>query len=225
LGLNDGFISTWSPYFELREKIEGLTFSWENSTAPVTYRSRREFPHVPVGTLSLSNPHPYPVLIRLVRSFPVELIPFCPTSQKSDSLIRSTFVQFHTGGEAEVLAEQSDAVLFRLGSGGRVQANYALIGQIECRCPIREDVVDRRRTHWPWGDHEAGYFFRLIPTPPLVELVDSNNGQPDRGIAVVVPPMASGFRWAGNFPPGFNIPLRMEEPMIATRPVTPGLCK
>lgn len=226
LGLRDGFITTWSAYFELKEKVEGPSYTWESSTAPIVYRSRREFPSVSVGTLSLHNPHPYPQLVRLTRSISVELIPFCFPFVKAENLNRTAVAQLQNFGEVEILNEVTDALFVRLGSGGRLQATYSFAGQIECHCPDSSaPSIDRRRIPSPVGDHEAGYFFRLTSTPPLVELLDWQNGHPDRGLAIVVPPMVSGFRWAGNLPPRFTIPLRVEESMIATRPVTPGLCK
>lgn len=226
LGLREGSITAWSAHFILNEPVPGPQAEWQDATKPESYSSRRELKVIPVGTLRLTNTHPFPQIVRVEKSLPIEMIPLCVVAVRGDKLLRSAPGQPELNGDIEIIEETASSITLRIGVGGQVQMHYSFASQIECHCPVREfPLPNGRSMPSAEGDYEAGFFYRADPSRTLAILLDLRNGHPGVDLSPVGPRPEAPFRWAGNLPPRFTQPLNPPTIDFNRLRTSPGICK
>ncbi|MCB0366500.1 MAG: hypothetical protein H6624_18535 [Bdellovibrionaceae bacterium] len=229
LGFNQRGLSSWSLPFVLQSPVPPPSVNWTYYQHKTNYRGRQENPPLPIAQLEVSNPHLFPITLRINREFWLSLHPLCVKEDKGATLRRLISMQFATSGDAQLLQDLNTHIVVRLGPKALVRGELSYRIDLRCQCQDYGQLsTDGRVLPSPWTDYEAGFYLHLESVQATtVELTDlpSRPGDLPFSIANLLQRMDSPARWLGNLPPRFTQSIDLPVSELQRRNVKRDICR
>ncbi|MCB0361335.1 MAG: hypothetical protein KDD35_01350, partial [Bdellovibrionales bacterium] len=126
IGKKEGLIASWSPYFILKSKTKGLSFSWTSSPSVKKYTIGDPLPTIDLGTLSFKNDQSYPQSLRIPKYADFDILPLCFIGVKvrPAPLVRRVPGRLSSQEGLKILSQDNQAWVIKLSPLAQSQVIY-----------------------------------------------------------------------------------------------------